>query len=234
MPNNYFQFKQFKIIQDQCAMKVSTEACILGAWVDKASPRQILDIGTGTGLLSLMLAQRYDCKVDAVELETQTSIQAKENFSNSPWRDRIRLINQDIQEFSESNNNVYDLVVCNPPFFQSSLKSQDAKNNMAKHETEYFNKTILVDVLLRLLSPIGSAFVLYPEDESLAFQKLIESEGFSVDKRLVIKNQLLGKVFRIILAISKKDTKTIDEELVIRNGEEYSVEMKDLLEDYYL
>src|SRR5688500_11779251 len=121
MANQYFQFKQFSIQQDRCAMKVSTDACIQGAWTPIAdNVKDVLDIGAGTGLLSLMLAQRnYDIRIDAVELDVEAAQQAKENVASSPWKDRVEVIQADVTQHSFTK--LYDMVICNPPFFNNSL-----------------------------------------------------------------------------------------------------------------
>lgn len=119
MPNTYFQFKQFRIDQDQTAMKVTTEACILGAWVDEQIPPQtVLDIGTGTGLLALMLAQKFpQAEIDAVEIDQGAFTQAHANFHSSPWPERLQVFHQRIQDFDPGKK--YDLIISNPPFFKS-------------------------------------------------------------------------------------------------------------------
>ena len=127
MPNDYFKFKQFTIHQDKCAMKVGTDGVLLGAWAECANAKGILDIGTGTGLIALMIAQRSNAKIDAVEIDETASKQAKENIKKSLWNDRIEILNISFQDFSKSTNEKYDLIVSNPPYFQNSLYAPDEK-----------------------------------------------------------------------------------------------------------
>ena len=108
MPNDYFKFKQFTIHQDRCAMKVGTDGVLLGAWTEGSDAENILDIGTGTGLISLMLAQRLNAKIDAVEIDEVASKQAKENVEISPWKDQVQIINKSFQDFSKSTDKKYD------------------------------------------------------------------------------------------------------------------------------
>ncbi|MGN6568280.1 MAG: tRNA1(Val) (adenine(37)-N6)-methyltransferase, partial [Flavipsychrobacter sp.] len=143
MSNQYFQFKQFRIEQDKCAMKVSTDACIQGAWTPiHDHVRHVLDIGTGTGLLSLMLAQRDPrMHIDAVELDEQAATQAKENIVSSPFSERIDIIHGDAKEYQA--NQQYDLIICNPPFFQNSLLGDNSKRNTARHTLSFSYEDLL-------------------------------------------------------------------------------------------
>lgn len=233
MPNDYFQFKQFRIEQDKCAMRVSTEACILGAHVYKENPQRILDIGTGTGLVALMIAQRMEGNIHAVEIDQNAYEQAYENVQKSPWADRISLFHQDIFEFAESGNQ-YDLIVSNPPFFTSSLKSGHHKKDLAKHDSGQFDKLRFAKALNSLLTERGEAFVLYPEYESAEFSALVKQQGLCVNHSLIIRNQPNGPIFRMILRISQDDISTETKELNIRIGNEYSSDFVDLLSPFYL
>ena len=141
MANTYFQFRQFIIHQDRCAMKVTTDACLFGAWVANQIKNTgsefstALDIGTGTGLLSLMVSQKNDLKIDTIEIEDDAFEQLKENIADSPWKDRINLFHNDVRNFIF--NQQYDVIFSNPPFYENELKSDDAKRNLALHGTNY-------------------------------------------------------------------------------------------------
>src|SRR5437868_5022622 len=137
MPNNYFQFKQFIIQQDNCAMKVCTDACLFGAYIanelQSIPVNTILDIGAGTGLLSLMLAQKTTAVIDAVEIDNAAFEQAKENIAASPWKEKINTYHADISTFKTGKR--YEHIISNPPFFEDDLRSNDEKKNFAKHDS---------------------------------------------------------------------------------------------------
>ncbi|WP_422361517.1 tRNA1(Val) (adenine(37)-N6)-methyltransferase [Reichenbachiella sp.] len=234
MANSYFQFKQFTIHQGQCAMKVSTEACILGAWIPVSTPNRILDIGTGTGLLSLMLAQRINAPIDAIELDEAAAQQAKKNALESKWKESVKVINQSVFEWTQSIDHTYDLIVSNPPFFTDSLKSETNSKNLAKHDTSEFNKQNLAAVLKILLSENGRAYILYPELESQQFKAEVEKIGLFYSEALVIRNQPKGPVFRVISKITKTEQKCESESLNIREGQVHSESFEKLLSGYYL
>src|SRR5262245_58656662 len=140
MPNSYFQFKQFVIHQEHCAMKVTTDGCLFGAWVaaskagNAAAGKHVLDIGTGTGLLSLMYAQKHPhAQIDAIEIDEAAAQQAADNFAASPWQKRLQLIHSDIKDYRPSHP--YDTIISNPPFYENQLSSGNAKKNMAHHSS---------------------------------------------------------------------------------------------------
>ncbi|MBU2914425.1 MULTISPECIES: tRNA1(Val) (adenine(37)-N6)-methyltransferase [Reichenbachiella] len=234
MANTYFQFKQFTVHQEHCAMKVSTEACILGAWVSKHSAKRILDIGAGTGLVSLMLAQRLGGQIDAVEIDTDAARQTAENFAASPWDDRLSLIQEDVFTYAAEATVSYDLIVSNPPFFTSSLKSPERRNNLAKHDTGQFSKVKFVQCLASLLSEDGEGYVLYPEKEAKEFQKELRTVGLYSYPALIIRNQPNKEVFRVIVCVSRQEIIVSPRELYIRSGQEHTTEFIYLLKDYYL
>ena len=125
MSNQTFVFKQFKIVQDKCAMKVGTDAVLLGSWVNASNAKTILDIGTGTGIISLMLAQKSGARIDAIDIDTNAFIQASENVNDCAWKDRIDVHHISLQQFTKESDHKYDLIVSNPPYFVDSSKAMD-------------------------------------------------------------------------------------------------------------
>jgi tRNA1Val (adenine37-N6)-methyltransferase len=166
MANNYFDFKQFRIEQDRCAMKVTSDSCVFGGWVAERlqsmpqPSKRILDIGAGTGLLSLMIAQAVDkATIDAIEIDPDAANQARENIERSPWKDSIRIQQGDVLEFSMEIK--YDVIVTNPPFYEDELTGPDKKKNQAHHD-ESLPLSNLFDRLGKLLQPTGRFYLLLP------------------------------------------------------------------------
>ena len=185
MPKNSFTFKQFTINQDRCAMKVCTDACILGASTDVENVSKILDIGTGTGLLSLMIAQRTNAQIDAVEIDEDAYQQAVMNVQESVFASKIRVHHQRIQDCLVEDS--YDLIISNPPFYQQSLKSADAKVNRALHTVELSFDDI-IDSSIRLLSPNGKFVVLLPPFEMEKLIQIAKKKGLYLSKKMLIRH----------------------------------------------
>ena len=234
MSNSYFQFKQFRVDQGDCAMKVSTEACLFGAWIPTDGARRILDIGTGTGLLSLMLAQRSDAHVDAVELDELAANQAGDNFVKSNWSNRLNIFHQEIGSFVKGASHTYDLIVSNPPFFKGSLKSEYEPRNLALHQSSGLDSKALVQVIDKLLTLDGRAYVLYPIHEANLFSVECSRAGLSAQVAMTMYNQPHKNVFRAIIRVSHEEAMWRPEVVSIRQGEHYSKEFVQLLQPYYL
>ncbi|GAB3829395.1 methyltransferase [Pontibacter rugosus] len=197
MRNSYFQFKQFRVEQEKCAMKVCTDSCVFGAYVEVAEAERILDIGAGTGLLSLMVAQRSKAVIDAVEINPEAQLQAQENFNSSPWAERLLLHPMSLQEFSKQKPPTYDVILSNPPFFLSSLKSPDAARNTAKHTGELLFEDI-ISFAQQHLAMQGSLYLLLPPDEALYFAKLAEAAALYLRDTLHVYTSHKGKCIRHI------------------------------------
>jgi len=162
MSNPYFRFKQFMIRHDKCAMKVGTDGTLLGAWTGLSSCRSILDIGTGTGLIALMIAQRCDdAMIDAVEIDADTCAQAAENVSASPFAQQIHIHHTTFRKFTETVNRQYDLIVSNPPYFVQSLKCPETKRHIARHSDELSSAFLLAESR-RILTPAGHISLILP------------------------------------------------------------------------
>ena len=219
-------------------MKVCTDACLFGAWIankiegDEISADKILDIGTGTGLLSLMLAQKTTATIDAVEIVKEAFLQAKENIKKSPWGNRINIINSNILNLPAGEK--YDLIICNPPFYEGDLKSPHAERNIAMHSTDltFFN---LVFAIKNNLSDQGIAAVLLPFSRINAFKNELTAQKLFTTDELHISNSPQSDIFRSILIISFSEIAYRVKKISVKNETgEYSVAFKDLLKDYYL
>ena len=233
MPSNtHFSFKKFTIHQDQTAMKVTTDACILGAYTDVQNAKRILDIGTGTGLVALMLAQRSEAQIEGVEIDEVSCNQAVENIKNSIFKDKIKIYHADIQFFSSEN--YYDLIVSNPPFFQNHLKAETPSRNNALHTDTLSFKDLLSSVI-RLLSPNGTFVVLLPAYESSILELMANESGLFANKKLNIHHREGSKILRIITTFGFTKTEPQNEQLFIKNSDEsYTTDFQRLLRDYYL
>jgi tRNA1Val (adenine37-N6)-methyltransferase len=233
MSNNYFQFKQFIIKQDNSAMKVSTDSVILGAWASTDNVSRILDIGTGTGLLALMLAQRSSSEITGIDIDPITCIQACENAGTSSWHSRINIINITLQEYSHFGKE-YDLIVCNPPYFSNSLKSNNQRRNMARHNDTLSQKDLLEGVS-RLISINGSFTLILPYKDVDGFIKESNNYGFYCNRLLCIRPYKTKDINRILLDFSPTKHTCKDSEFTIRNEDgSYTEEYRTLTRDYYL
>lgn len=236
MPNPFFRFKQFTVYQDQCAMKVCTDACILGAYTaDQLSTQtnsHILDIGTGTGLLPLMLAQKNPSRIDGVEMDKDAWVQAGQNFRQSPWGDRLIALHGDIREMEFLKK--YDFIISNPPFYQQALKSKDHRDNQARHATE-LNLESLADTISRNLGPEGGFSILLPPVPFDHFIRLAGKEGWHPSNILSIRPSAKKSIFRDIGIFTKQRAKCMEEELIIQGpNESYTEGFRSLLKEYYL
>lgn len=234
MPNSYFQFKQFIIHQEKTTMKVTTDACLFGAWAEVKNTPTILDIGTGTGVLALMLAQKTDfsTKIHAVEIDKNSFEQAKKNSEGSPWKERIDIFHQKIQDFNLGYK--YDFIICNPPFFKNHLTSPNSLKNQALHQVSLSFEELL-ESIKRLLNPDGRVAILLPNHEMQVFQELAEDFDLYPLHQLEIYNTFQKSIFRKIIMFSQKKQSLKKESISIRdNTNAYTDEFKNLMEDFYL
>ncbi|MCF2444997.1 methyltransferase [Dyadobacter sp. CY345] len=235
--NSFFKFKQFTVQQDKCAMKVCTDACVFGGWADIESAEHILDIGTGTGLLSLMAAQRnINAKICAVELDADAFSQAKENIEYSPFANRIEIFHTAIQDFLSSGK--FDCIISNPPFFQSDLRSPDAKINQA-HHSDSLTFQDLLNAVNRLLTQTGRFNILLPVEEGIFFQELAEKSGLILIRKLTLFHQNGKKPFRSLMVFGRgeyADNRLVSDDLFIYDddGKTYQSKFAELMKDFYL
>ncbi len=239
MANEYFRFKQFQVDQGRCAMKVTTDGCLFGAWVaDKISQlenaNRMLDIGTGTGLLSLMVVQEnQNATIDAVEINDEAFSQASENFSSSPWNDRITAIHADAIGFKSSER--YDIIFSNPPFYENELKSPDPARSLAHHDGMGF-KELLTTIDMNL-SLSGKFFILSPFRRVAEMESGIAKTGFAILEKTVVRHSPNHDPFRIMIMGERivNPAGVNVNEIHIRDGWGlYSIEFTRLLKNYYL
>jgi len=234
LPNTYFKFKHFTIFQDRCAMKVTTLACIQGAWLPAIWPGMILDIGAGTGLLSMMVAQHLEGHIDAVEIEDNAYLQLNQNISQCPWRDRITTHHDDIRHFAKLNSKAYDFIITNPPFYQNQFKTDNHKVNQARHD-DGLTTSDLVNCISKLLSDKGIVSVLLPLPESQAFTVKASASMLFPFKQLLIKDSPKKPVKAVVTLLSKSLRENLQMTICIKNERnELSYDYKKLLRPYYL
>jgi len=237
MANNYFQFKEFTVYQELCGMKVSTDACIQGAWSPMpTSSKDILDIGTGTGLLSLMLAQRNpNAIIDAIEIDESAAKQADINFQASKWENRLNLIQGDVRQYYPSK--FYDYIICNPPFFINSFKSNVNERNLARHNISLEFQDIF-NVANRLLKNNGSLSVLLPISEHSIWEKIVTDKNWFFSEILFVSPRVGSSTNRVVSICSKtqrEQLETKSSNLTMRNVlNEYELDFVNLMSPFYL
>jgi tRNA1Val (adenine37-N6)-methyltransferase len=216
-------------------MKVCTDACILGAWFAEKIPSYslILDVGSGTGLLTLMLAQKNKGEIHGIEIDLDAYKQLKENINESKWKDRIKMFPGDFREYSFPEK--YDFIITNPPFFENSLPSSSDNKNVAKHSKE-LSLEELIRAIASNLKPTGTFGILLPYDRSVYFEELAKQYSFLPKEKLLVKQTPNHNYFRAIIHFSRNDELTTSEyELIIKNEEDnYTEDFKELMKDYYL
>jgi tRNA1Val (adenine37-N6)-methyltransferase len=241
MANTYFQFKKFTVNQDRSAMKVTTDACLFGAYAaseienHQYPPQRILDIGTGTGLLSLMIAQKTNCTIDAIEIEKDSFNQAKENIAISRWTSRVNLFHEDARNFSFQRK--YEVIVSNPPFYEDEIRSANEQKNIAHHDSALLLEELL-QIIKANLEVDGRFYIMLPYKRKNKAELLIRDSNLAIDKIVLIRQSTKHNYFRIFMegTHSHSDNKpSPTTEISIRNDQqEYTSEFKELLKEYYL
>jgi tRNA1Val (adenine37-N6)-methyltransferase len=219
-------------------MKVCTDSCLFGAWVAAQietkiiTPKNILDIGAGTGLLSLMLAQQSFAEIDAIEIDEHSVIQAQDNFAESKWHGKLHAIRADIRNWISPKK--YDLVICNPPFYENDLRSSNQKKNIAKHH-DVLTLDELASIAKLRLEDNGKFAVLLPYHRIEAFIKVALKNDLHLNDELLVKQTPHHPAFRGILLFGVQKIAYASNELIIKNEEgKYTSEFNFLLKDYYL
>jgi len=235
MANPYFSFKQFTVYHDKCAMKVGIDGVLLGAWAGVEKANNILDIGTGTGLIALMLAQRSASSVIGIDIDSDAVLQAKENVRKSPWPDRVEIYESSLQEFSPDMSHGFDLIVSNPPYFVNSLKAPSEGRATARHADTLTHEELIGNAV-RLLSPNGRICVILPVNEGLQCVGYATNNGLFCSKLVKVFPKPNVDAKRVLLEFAQIPVERMEAELTIE-GEmrhHYSAEFTEMAKDFYL
>jgi tRNA1Val (adenine37-N6)-methyltransferase len=233
MSNSYFSFKQFTINQDKAAFKVGTDGVLLGACTDITGVSRILDIGSGTGLIAIMLAQRSNASIVAIEPEYESFNQCLENVDNCRWKNRISVENTTLQDYRSDDK--FDLIVTNPPYFSDSLKNPDPRKSSSRHNDSLSNDELLENVS-RLLAESGRFQLIMPYAEGNILIAHASVYGLYCNSILKIKPLPNAEVRRLILTFSHKHLKPSEKFLAIENGKrhDFTEEYINLTKEFYL
>jgi len=230
-----FRFTQFEVSHHRSTMKVGTDAVILGAWLEVSSSKNILEIGTGCGIIALMLAQKSAAIIDAIDVDEESANEASENFANSPWNNHLKSFHLSLNDFADKKAGIYDLIVSNPPFFQNSLLPPSEKRQLARHNSKLSFEDFLV-YGSRLLSHDGRLAVILPVTEEMKFIEIAEKENLFLLSKLDIFPKPSKPEKRVILVFSfQKTEKPISDSIILRNENGvYSDDYKRITKDFHI
>ena len=235
MANPYFNFKQFTIYHDRCAMKVGIDGVLLGVWTNVENSNQILDIGTGTGLIALILAQRSEALIDAIDIDPNAVLQALENVEKSPWADRMKVKEMSLQNFAKSTSLSYDLIVSNPPYFINSLKAPSGNRTTARHTESLTHEEIILNAM-SLLKPAGRISMILPVNEALMCEEFALSQGLYCTREVSVFPKPTAVAKRILMEFCLQPYQREVSTLVIEGNERhhYSEDFSKLAKEFYL
>lgn len=228
-----FKFKQFEVDQTNCAMKINTDGVLLAALTEGDAPQRILDIGTGTGVIALMLAQRFEnAQIEAVEIDAETALTAGNNFSNSIFKERLNINHTAIEQFNTAKK--FDLIVSNPPYFVNDLKNVEEKKGIARHTNALFFEALMAKVV-HLLAEEGSFWFVLPIKQAGFLIDQGKMHGFTVAKQIHLHSDESKSAFRLIVCLSRKAHHLINEQFYIYESEKiYTKGYRELLKDFFL
>jgi tRNA1Val (adenine37-N6)-methyltransferase len=230
-----FRFKQFQVHDHLSTMKVGTDAILLGAWCRPPQTGHILDVGTGCGIIALMLAQKSDATITAIDIHEPSVIQANENFRNSPWQRRLNAERSSLEEFAMKHQQGYDFIVSNPPFFINSLKPKQQERLLARHTQPDF-----IDVFLRsvatLLKPVGRATFIIPMQASKSIEEKIATTGLNLIRTATVQSKPGAMTTRILVEVGKTNFGSLQDDsiFIMDQNNQYTKQFQALTKNYYL
>lgn len=231
MASRSFRFKQFEVFHDRCGMKVGTDGVLLGAWVQPRQAGRILDVGTGSGLIALILAQHSQAEVVGVEFDREAALQAAENVRNAPWSNRMRIVQADFKTFQDQP---FDLIVSNPPFFQKALRAPEASRNLARHDVT-LSYAELVTHSAELLTETGRLAVVLPFESAADFIRLCAAEELHPARRCDVSTLQGQAPKRVMMEFGRQVVDTEYGSLAVGvKGNIRSEAYSDLTSDLYL
>ena len=233
MSNSYFRFKQFTIEQSDCAMKVGTDGCLLGGWFACMDSKRVLDIGCGTGLISIMAAQRCGATITGIEIDEKAATQARRNADNSPWGERIEIINGDLREYTADH--CFDTIVSNPPYFVNSLKCDDTSRTLARH-SDSLNSRTFFKKCSEILSEDGRISIVIPCDIIDEWKDAAMEHNLYPIRTTFIRTTPKKAPKRVLIEFGYGTQKESEENILtleFTHGE-YSDDAKKILSKFYL
>ena len=234
MSGQSFVFKQFIVKQNKCAMKVGTDAVLLGAWADLPPTGSVLDVGTGTGIIAMMAAQRSMGNVDAIEIDIDAYIQAVENCTNCKWNERINVHHKSLQEYSAESDKKYDAIVSNPPYFSNSLQAASESRTVARHTCALKFEELLKGAV-SLLKENGTFAVILPPKEAEEAVGIAKEHGLHLIRMTRVQTCPVKQPKRLLMQFGFRPTSFSEDTLVIENADHSpSVSYKELTRDFYL
>ena len=233
MSSDIFRYKQFAIKHDTAVMKVGTDGVLIGAAVKCEDAKSVLDIGTGTGLIALMIAQKSDANIVAIDINIKAVELAKYNIQESDWSDRMQVYHTRLQDFYPKHS--FDLIVSNPPFFQTHIIAPNRDRAIARHALELSIKDV-VDFSVKHLSNSGRLVVIYPTEQTKEFVNYAETKGMYVKSQLMVRPKYGYDIVRIITEMSNLKTEYKETEIYIEKDtrHDYTNEYMELTKEYYL
>lgn len=230
-----FSFKQFTVFHDQCAMKVGTDGVLLGAWADVSNVNSVLDIGTGSGLIALMLAQRCDATITAIDIESSAIVQANINALNSPWTEQISNVEISLEQYVQNAKQQFDLIVSNPPYFKNALPNPDSKRTLARHAETHFHNELILSAK-KILNTNGRLCLILPVDEGNECLRFATEQALFCTKKVLVYPKPDSVAKRLLLEFSAVYSTQVVSELTIESEirHEYTQDFSNLVKDFYL